>query len=385
MNKKKRFELKKYIGIIFSLLLGIISGIIFGQLLFEYTTEKTWYEELLYPIFLIIVIIISYITQIIIHETGHLIFGLLSGYRFSSFRIFSLMILKEKDKLKLKKLSIAGTAGQCLMLPPEMKSGRFPVVLYNLGGSLMNMIASAILFCVYILVRDIPYLSDSLLILAVFGVLSSLQNGIPMCMGTVNNDGYNAISLRNNPDAMKSFWIQLKVVELTTKGIRIKDMPDEWFALPSDEAMKNSMVATQGVLVCNRLMDAQKFDEADAVMNHILNIESGVVGLHRNLLICDRIYIELIKDNRKETIENMYSDEIKKFINSMKNYPSVIRTEYALALLFEKNTNKAKGIMERFSKRSKTYPYPNEIEAEKDLILLAESIFDNYEKASETI
>ncbi len=30
--------------------------------------------------------------------------------------------------------------------------------------------------------------------------------------------------------------------------------------VPSDELMKNGIVATTGVLVCNRLMDQQRFD-----------------------------------------------------------------------------------------------------------------------------
>lgn len=62
-------------------------------------------------------------------------------------------------------------------------------------------------------------------------------------------------------------------------------MPEEWFTVPSDEAMKNSMAAAVGVFACNRLMDAQYFAKADAVMRHLLEIDSGIIGLHRNLMI----------------------------------------------------------------------------------------------------
>ena len=54
-------------------------------------------------------------------------------------------------------------------------------------------------------------------------------------------------------------------------------MPDEWFEMPSDEAMKNNLVAAIGVSVCNRLMDQYRFEEADAQMAHILSIESGMI------------------------------------------------------------------------------------------------------------
>lgn len=79
--------------------------------------------------------------QLVIHEAGHLVFGLLSGYRFSSFRIGSLMLLKKKEKFQFCRISIAGTGGQCLMCPPDLKDGKMPFVLYNLGGSFMNLIS----------------------------------------------------------------------------------------------------------------------------------------------------------------------------------------------------------------------------------------------------
>ena len=97
--------------------------------------------------------------QLIIHELGHLIFGLLSGYKFSSFRIGNIILLKHRKKLKFKKLKIAGTAGQCLMSPPEIKDGKVPVFLYNLGGALLNLISCVIFFIIYIFTKENNYLS----------------------------------------------------------------------------------------------------------------------------------------------------------------------------------------------------------------------------------
>lgn len=127
-------------------------------------------------------------------------------------------------------------------------------------------------------------------------------------------------------------------------------MPSEWFAVPSDSAMKNSMVATRGVFACNRLMDAEQFEEADALMSHLLEIDSGIVGLHRNLLMCDRMFIELIGENRHDIIENMLTKEQKKFMKAMKRFPSVLRTEYALAALFDKDKSKAAKIQVQMKK-----------------------------------
>ena len=76
---------------------------------------------------------VAMILQTIIHEGGHLIFGLLSGYHFGSFRVFNLIWIKEDGAIRLRRLSITGTAGQCLMVPPEPVDGKFPVVLCSTG------------------------------------------------------------------------------------------------------------------------------------------------------------------------------------------------------------------------------------------------------------
>ena len=257
------------------------------------------------------------------------------------------------------------------MIPPDMKDGKIPLVLYNLGGSFINIILGALFLAGYLLFSDVPFLSPLLLMFAVVGFMTAMMNGIPMRMGTVDNDGYNAFALSKNKEAVEAFWVQLKVSEQSSKGIRLKDMSSEWFAVPTDEAMKNSMVATRCVFTCNRLMDEEKFEEADALMAHLLEIESGIVGLHHDLLMCDRIYVELIGENRREVIQDMLTKKQMKFMKAMKKFPSVLRTEYTLALFFENDTEKAKKIRSEFEKVAKTYPYSQDIESERDLMDIA--------------
>ena len=48
-------------------------------------------------IFLFIAGVISFILQVIVHEAGHLVFGLLSGYKFISFRVFDFKIIKDEN------------------------------------------------------------------------------------------------------------------------------------------------------------------------------------------------------------------------------------------------------------------------------------------------
>lgn len=375
VKKKKKIVWQQYIGMAFMMLIGAMCGFIMVWYIDKSSADTPLYQEILSLVGLFLGMYVALFFHMIVHEAGHLVFGLMTGYKFCSFRVASFMWLKENGKLKFKRLTLAGTGGQCLMTPPDMKDGKIPLVLYNLGGSFINIIIGALFLVGYLIFSDIPFLSPILLIFAVVGFMTAMVNGIPMRMGTVDNDGYDAFALSRNKEAVEAFWVQLKVAEQSSKGVRLKDMPAEWFAVPTDEAMKNSMVAVRGVFTCNRLMDEEKFEEADITMAHLLEIDSGIVGLHRNLMMCDRIYVELIGENRSETIESMITKEQKKFMKAMKRFPSVLRTQYVLALLSEKDAARAEAIKNEFEKVAKTYPYAQDIESEKNLMRIAESKF----------
>lgn len=323
-------------------------------------------------IIMVVVVWFCFMFSIIIHEAGHLVFGLISGYKFCSFRISKFIILKENEKLKFKIIKIAGTGGQCLMCPPQLKDGKMPVVLYNLGGVIFNLIFGFVFLFTYKFI-DNPIISLAFLLSFILNMIFLLSNGIPMRL-IVNNDGYNALHLGKDEDAMKALWIQLKVNELQTNGIRLKDMPKELFIMPTDEKMQNSMISTVGVFCANRLIDERNFEEAYNAINHLLSLDNGITPIHKYLLLCDKIYLELVYRNQKDEIQNLLSNELKNFMKSMKKYPSILRTEYAIALLYENNVEKANNIKKEFDKISKNYPYQIDIDSEKELILLCDQI-----------
>lgn len=371
---KKKIKWQQYVGMVFMLLVGAVCG--FGIMRYmeaSGTIDKPFGEYMIYLLLLLIGLYAAMFLQTILHEAGHLIFGLLSGYTFSSFRIASFMWVKLDGKIRFKRFSLAGTGGQCLMVPPDMVDGKIPFVLFNLGGVLMNLITAAICMVVCFLLGTDSLTGAFLLMMAVIGVAYALLNGIPLHMGAVDNDGMNALSLGKNKAALRAYWVQLKANAELTNGRRIKDMPDEWFDLPDDSEMNNSMIATVAVFAANRMVDAHKFEEADVLMAHLLEIESGIVGLYRAQMTADRIYIELISECRKDVVDGMLTKEQKQFMTAMKNHPSVIRTEYVYALLAENDSAKAEKIKAAFDKCAKTYPYAGDIESECELIQIAEN------------
>ena len=372
---KKKTSLKKYLPMALFMLIGAVCGVLMVEYIHRYAPDR----PIMALLAMFVAMYVAILVHMIIHEGGHMVFGLLSGYTFCSFRILSFMFIKEDGRIKLKKLTIAGTGGQCLMNPPDIVDGRLPVMLYNLGGSIMNVIFGGVFLGIYFALGDHTLAGAIMMMFAIIGFAIALMNGIPMRMGEVDNDGFNAFSLSKNPDALRAFWVQMKVNEQISKGVRLRDMPEEWFAVPSDEAMKNSMVSAIGVFACNRLMDEGKLEQADELMEHMLNINSGIIGIHRRLMICDRIYIELIGNNRHEVIEGMLSQDQQKFMKSMKTFPSVLRTEYALALLDSKDGVKAESLRDQFERFAHSYPYQSDIHAERVLMDVAKLKAENEE------
>lgn len=365
-SKAKKKNLGQIIFLLIMLLAGMACGVMAGEMMGKATADgKPFF---MYVVVLFVAMYLAMFVQIVVHEAGHLIFGLLSGYEFSSFRIGSFMFLKEDGKIRLRKYSLAGTGGQCLMCPPDLIDGKMPVVLYNLGGCIMNLITAVFFAVIGYFVQENSVVFVFAASMVVMGIAYALCNGIPMSVGPISNDGHNALSLGKNPVAMQAFWIQLKVNEQQSRGKRLKEMPESWFYIPAEKDMDNGLVATIAVFRASWLIDQLRLEEAADYIKNLLQKKTGIIGLHRNLLIGERIYCELVVKNNISEAIYLHSKEHEKFVKQMKNFPSIIRSEYAYALLVEKDEKKAKELLERFEKVAKTYPYQREIEGERELI-----------------
>ena len=371
MNKKetKKRNIGKILIPVCFALLGVGCGILFMKFLGgSETAGTTGRMKILTILVALVSMYAALILQIIVHEAGHLVFGLVTGYRFISFRVYSFMWMKDNDRIRFKRMSIAGTGGQCLMGPPDLKDGKMPVQLYNYGGVIMNLIASAVSGGLVLLCPAGSLFRPFLLMMLVTGIAYALMNGLPLRLSLANNDGRNAWDLARNPEAVRAFWTTLKINELSASGVCMKDMPEEWFVVPDGEGMKNGITSYIGALACSRLMEQGKFDEADALMERLLSQDTGMQGVLRRSMVCDRIYVELIRENRPEVLAGFRTKDQEKFMKSMKKFPSVLRTEYAYALLAEKDPEKAQKVMETFDQTARTYPNPNEIEIERGLM-----------------
>ena len=101
---KKKSNMKNLGAHLILILIGALCGVIMVVYLDGIFEEYGFFLSLLFKL---LIFLVTYYVQLIIHEAGHLVAGLLTGYSFGSFRAGSIIIVKENGKLKIKKQTIA--------------------------------------------------------------------------------------------------------------------------------------------------------------------------------------------------------------------------------------------------------------------------------------
>ena len=278
--------------------------------------------------------------QIIIHEAGHLVTGLLSGYKFISFRIFNYTILKTAEGLKVKKFGISGTGGQCLMTPPEGPAEELKFVSYNLGGVLFNLLFSVVAMILWWNFSENEFASIFFMLFALLGVLFALMNGIPMKL-FVTNDGMNTKRLLGSVESRRIFADSLRVNALVQEGMRPKDMPEKYFWLPDEIDFKDYFEIQQYNFVAGLCLDKEQYDEAYRMYSEMVAHKGELLELFYIEAVCEFVYLSLLRGDEEKAME-LLDDKVKMYIEQYgKVMSSKLRVQCAMALLIDDDEAKA--------------------------------------------
>ena len=100
----------------------------------------------------------------------------------------------------------------------------------------MNAAVGALFLALYFICPNGSRTAPFVLLFAAVGFITAVMNGVPMRLGAVDNDGYNALAISKSSEAAEAFWVQLSIVGQSARGVRLKDMPEEWFRVPAEES-----------------------------------------------------------------------------------------------------------------------------------------------------
>ncbi len=361
--------MKKIGNVILIVIIGILMfgvGLMLGLVLSSAIVTGE-FGGLLTAIKIGVAVLIGVYLSIIAHEAGHLVCGLISGYRFSSFRIFSLMMMKQEGKMVFRKFSIPGTGGQCLMMPPK-DNNKPPFKLYLYGGTIANLILALISIPICILFGIRSFFSLIFIMIGAFSLYFAFTNGIPRDVGGMSNDAMNVKLIKQDKNAREAFMKQLLISEAQTRGTSLQDMPIEWFSLPNDADKRNTLCTSIKVFYCNRLMNEQRFEEANEEMKKLLSDGANVISVYRYLLRCDRIFCELLLKGNEANISSLYTKQYKRFAKAMGSNSSILRTECAVLAIRDKDKEMAEKARQNFVRKTKNSPFKQDTEFELHLI-----------------
>lgn len=367
MKNKRNFS--SLLSSCLAFLIPAAIGFFSGYAILDYVTKlsygRAFYISLLAGAAGLICLALALVLQILIHEAGHLLFGLISGYDFVSFRVGSFMLMRDgQGKLSLKRYSLPGTAGQCLMSPPDFEEdGYLPVGLYNMGGVMLNVISALFFFWAYYLSGGAVILPMFFMCLGITGLGLGLMNGLPLGLSGINTDGYNALSLGRDETSLRSFWIQLKINQALAEGQRLGELPEDWFKPAPEES--RGFGAYTDALRASRLLETQQLSEALELIDRLLE-RGRLPGIYVNLLNCDRLYLLALKGQAPQP-----DKALDKFMEQMKKFPSVLRTRYALALSTG-DREKAQEYRKLLESMAPSYPYSGDLASDLELVELAE-------------
>lgn len=374
-KKVKKSTIFTIIGLILGILLGIFISAITLNFIDKYFKGGGIGIELIKISIVFVLVFVSFLIQIIIHESGHLIFGLLSGYTFVSFRVGSATFVKDEGKWKIKKFNIPGTGGQCLLMPPEVENENFPFVLYNLGGIISNLIFGIIPIVIAIVFQGLPaWLKGVLLVFGSVGIVSALLNGIPLKAAGVANDGSNVISMLKDKEARKAFYSQLRFNGLLSMGTRPRDMSISEYKLQEGADVTSPLNTALILMEYNYYLDKMEFQKCRELLNSLNPYLNKVLGIYRYEIECEKIFLELVLNGDRNLVERLYDKELIKYINACKGMISKKRVMMSYELLFNRDEEKAMELYEQGKALRKSYPIKGEIKMELMLMDYLHSI-----------
>lgn len=316
----------------------------------------------------VVSMLVSIPVLVTIHELGHLACGLFTGYRFVSFRIFNITFIRIDGRLKIKRFAVAGTGGQCLMLPPNLPVEKIPVGLYNAGGVIANLLVlaavSPLLWC------DLtPVIYEFVTVFIIVDIIIILMNGIPVRNCKITNDAGNILLLRSNMRAKRAVMNQLRANAMIQNGVRPKDMPEEWFRTEADIDYGNALEVSVPLMGASRLVDMEQWEAAYDALEALYSHKSEIMPLYVLEIKCELLFVALITE-RNARAEELLDNELTKYIRTYsKVMSSKARVMCAIALYVEHDRDKALAIRRKLYDARNTYLLQGEIKS--DLALMS--------------
>lgn len=370
--------MKKIFNFLKAIIIGSLAGfalVMIGCLLFTDISPMQFLNSLAAKGFMPVIancllsfaaLAIAFVLQIIVHEGGHLVGGLLTGYRFVSFRIFTLTLLRRDGRFIVRRFNIPGTGGQCIMLPPDGDAADVPFIIYNAAGVAANILLTAVAAALFFIYIDDSGIFFFLLTLftAIAGLWTALLNGIPLKINGMCNDAGNIRLMYREPEARRHFIPQLRLHALCQNGMRPKDFPQSWFEGLSHDSGYGLTNAVTDMLAIAREIDKGDYSRARDMLMAIRDRCPTLPDMYDKEIDCEIAFTSLML-GRNDEADRLLTDSLRTYIRHTSSYSSSKpRLLCAVALCLEHDRQKAETILQNLENNRDRYIMLGEVEAD---------------------
>ena len=264
--------------------------------------------------------------SIMLHELGHMIFGLIGGMAFQSIRLPFVTLTKLNGKLKFIKNNERGALGMCEMYPKTSVNPERCFALQAAGGPFGSLIALGFSLAMLLLGGSINgYVTCFFGSAAPILYLILLDNSFPLEIAGAKTDGAQIIGYVKKDPSFVLLSAALTAQGYYYSGITPKDLPYELLhELPvvQEDDLNYVYYLNNLYLYC---LDKRDFEGVRDVHARILSASQYAFASVRDQLYCDLFYDclficpdeEFVNENKEgvfaylETHNDLYAARIR--------------------------------------------------------------------------
>ena len=322
--------------------------------------------------FIIVVLVVAYLFNAIGLEILHVIGAAIGGYKITSFNVLGLCFYKTPEKWKLGFRDFNGISGETKIAPKKEKANInlptwFPIFGYSAELATCIVVAS--------IIRSTPnpenaWLRPAAIIFILISSMIAFYNLVPVKLDSMT-DGYK-IRLFTKPVNVEAYNKMLAIQEEHRLGKTVENVPV--FEEITDYTAEINMLAMY------KYLEDEKYDEATAIVdkllehNHVLNINEY------NRLIAQKLYLTILLkpiEEAKSLYDEICPIEIRRFIANDTSMPS-IRAYILIAGMMENSESEVQFANSKVEKAKKR-ALASQIKAEEKLLEKAlQYVYDNH-------
>ena len=268
-------------------------------------------------------VVLPLIVQLLAHEFGHMLAGILTGWRMIYLQLFRIALVKENNGLKIK--AVPSICYRCIMYPKSLCRN---ASLYTLGGIMTNLLLTAVALLGMIKYIRRPVICMYAMGLFSFGMMLLITNGIPN-IGRVCNDMACMLIMKSNQASKKAHNYQMVIAHQLFEGKTYRQM-DQRIIEVGDRRINTDILAYHAVLEYYFHLDEDEYILAREALDKI-EMDAPISREVRNIIRMERLYLNLIlnilmkefsanigKMNQQEIEKLVIENEIKGDIHSVR-------------------------------------------------------------------